>query len=242
MLNLLSLTLLFLFSPILIPQAIWTRRRTPRLPEAAGPTWGLMAGQGEPFHMVILGESTAAGVGAPTYAEALIGQTASALARLTNRSIQWQALGRNGATARTVLQTQVPQLAGLRTDVVIIALGVNDTTRLHSIARWLNDLKAIISQSRQHVGPVPVVLAGIPPLRRFPALPQPLRFVIGLRAEAMDQAAAQLATSLPDVLHLPIQIRDTHDFASDGYHPGPVGYAAWGAQVAEAIAEWMVSG
>jgi len=235
----LHLLLTALLLPLLIPQALWVWWRTPRLPEAGGPTAGRVAGRGEPLSLLLLGESTAAGVGAATQLQALSGQTATALVRLTGRPVAWRTMGRNGATARTVYYRQLPPLAGRTAEVVVIALGVNDTTRLHSRARWLTDLGQVIEGLRQQLGPVPVVLTGIPPLGRFPALPQPLRYLVGRRAEVLDQAAAQLADSLSEVVHLPVQVRDEQDFAADGYHPGPQGYAAWGQQVAEAIGRFF---
>ena len=227
------LTLLLL--PLLIPQALWVRQRTPRLPEASGPNCGESPGQGRPIRLVILGESTAAGVGAPTHEQALAGQTARALAQQTGRPVRWLALGRNGATTRTVCRELVPRLAGQPADAVVIALGVNDTTRWRSPRQWRDDLERLIAAVRQHVGPAAILLTGVPPLGQFPALPQPLRAILGLRAVALDRAAMALAGSMPRVAHLPVQVRDEADFAPDGYHPGPRGYAAWGAQVAAAL-------
>ncbi len=236
MLNILSGMMTLLLFPFLTLQGFWARRRIPQLPEASGPTCGRVPGRGQPIDLLIMGESTAAGVGAATHEAALTGQTAKALARHTGRPVRWQAIGRNGATAQVVHQELVPQLMGGGADAAIIALGVNDVTRLHTPARWTNDLRCVIEAVRQQVGPIPIVLAGIPPLGRFPALPQPLRVFLGMRATALDRAAAVLAISLPKVSHWPTRVRDGNDFAPDGFHPGPAGYAAWGDELAEVVA------
>ncbi len=77
----------------------------------------------------------------------------------------------------------------------------------------------------------------MPPLGRFPALPQPLRAVLGLRARLLDRAAARLAPRLPRVAHLPITLAVTPAlFCADGFHPGPAGYREWGALLAGPIA------
>lgn len=235
MTNVLSNILTLLLLPILFLQGLWSRRHIPRLPEASGPTTGRASGQGRPIALIVLGESTAAGVGAATHETALTGQTAQALAQQTGRPVHWRAIGRNGATAQMVYQAVASQLAGRRADVALIALGVNDTIRMHSPARWTSDLRRVIEAVRHQVGPIPIVLAGIPPLERFPALPQPLRAVLGLRARALDLAAAALANTLSQVSHWPTQVRDTNDFAPDGFHPGPVGYAAWGDELAQVM-------
>src|SRR5688572_32862116 len=77
--------------PILWLQGRHVRRITPRLPEAAGPTLGTIAGAGRPLRLLVIGESTVAGVGAPDHAHALTGQIAASLATRTGRGVHWHA-------------------------------------------------------------------------------------------------------------------------------------------------------
>src|SRR5215472_15030495 len=129
-----------LLLPVLLAQGLWVRLRTTRLPDAAGPSSGTAAGAGAPFDLIVLGESTVAGVGASTHELGLTGQTASALAHRTGRSIRWRALGLSGATARDALKELVPQLAGSRADAMIIVLGVNDVAGWRRISQWTKDV------------------------------------------------------------------------------------------------------
>ncbi|HLM69468.1 MAG TPA: hypothetical protein VK358_18145, partial [Longimicrobium sp.] len=48
-----------LLAPVLVLQGKRVRRTTPRLPEAAGPRTGAVAGRGAPVRLLVLGESTA---------------------------------------------------------------------------------------------------------------------------------------------------------------------------------------
>ena len=69
------LTTALLF-PVLLYQGKRTRRVTPRLPEATGDCAG-QYGEGEPvFRLLVLGESTAAGVGVESHAQGLASQLA----------------------------------------------------------------------------------------------------------------------------------------------------------------------
>src|SRR5215213_1408517 len=86
--------------PVLFVQGRGVRRRTPRLPDAAGATEGVVPGRGEPLRLVVLGESTVAGIGAAAHERALTGCVAAALARATGRPVRWRAAGRSGASAR----------------------------------------------------------------------------------------------------------------------------------------------
>lgn len=87
------------------------------------------------------------------------------------------------------------------------------------------------------MGPAPVLLASVPPVHAFPALPQPLRAVLGARARLLDDAQARLPARLPAVAHVPTWVDPApHLFCRDGFHPSEAGYAAMGERLAEALA------
>lgn len=230
---------LALLAPVLVAQGRRVRRTTPRLPEAAGPRTGEVAGRGAPVRLLVLGESTAAGVGAADHAQGLAGQVARSLAAETGRPVRWRVLGRNGATAASAREELLLPAEDVAADVVVVALGVNDTLRLHAPARWSAELRRLVDAVRERCGPVPVVLAAVPPMGRFPALPQPLRSVLGMRATLLDRAAARLAREVDGVRHaampLPPGAVDGF-FCEDRFHPSPAGYAQWGAALGQAAA------
>jgi lysophospholipase L1-like esterase len=217
---------------VILAQALYVKRTTPRLPGAAGPTEGLVPGDGEPFRLAVLGESTVDGVGAADHEEALTGCLARELAR-DGGAVRWQAVGRTGANARTVRAELAPLLRPA--DLVVIALGVNDTIELRTTAAYRRDLLTLVLDLRR-LGPVDVLLAGVPPMSRFPALPRPLRDVLAARSAALDAAAAAVAR-VPGVTHVPMDpvLLDPAAFASDRFHPGPAGYARWARTLADAL-------
>lgn len=219
-------------------QARRARRRALRLPEVADPGRGITAGVGSPLRLILLGDSTVAGVGAPSHDAALAGSTARALAHITGRPVHWRAVGRSGFAAREVAELLVPSVSGAA-DVAIVVVGVNDTTRLHLPGRFARDLERLVCALRTRIGDLPVVIAGVPPMGRFLALPQPLRATLGLWAGMLDRAARRVARRLPRVVHQRTLIRSTADFSPDGYHPGQVGYAAWGAALAATVAQQL---
>lgn len=218
---------------LLAAQAVYVKRTTPRLPGAAGPTDGVVDGAGEPVRLAVLGESTVDGVGAVTHEEALTGCLARELAK-DGRAVRWQAVGRTGANARTVRAELAPLVRPA--DLVVIALGVNDTIELRSAAGYRRDLLALVVDLRRRLGPVGVVLAGVPPMSRFPSLPRPLRDVLAARSAALDAAAAAVAR-VPGVTHVPMApgLLDPAAFAPDRFHPGPAGYARWAQTLADAL-------
>ena len=226
--------------PVLLAQGYWLRKITPRLPDAAGPLEGMVTGAGEPLKLIALGESTVAGIGARTHESALTGQLALALKRHTNRTVNWTVVARSGVNARKCRVELVPKLRGLRADVVTIVLGVNDTIEFHSPRRWAFDVERLIESVRAEVGDALVLLSGVPPMDCFPALPQPLSFVLGARSAALEKASVGLAKGVRRVVHVPFKIerdRCADLFCADGFHPSELGYKLWAEQLAAAFLE-----
>ncbi len=224
--------------PLLIVQGRHTRRVTPRLPEAAGPTEGIAgaAHRTAPLSLLALGESPVAGVGVGTHEEAISGRLARTLSARLQRPVHWRACGKNGITAREAIEQVLPLVPPQPVDLALVAFGVNDATAFRPVTRWRGDLLAVMSALDARCRPRLVLLSGVPPLAHFPALPQPLRWVMGLKAQALDVAARDLAHGRPRTLHVPLAL-DTHDrsmMASDGYHPSAAGCSAWAQLLADA--------
>lgn len=226
--------------PFLIVQGRHTRRVTPRLPEADGPAFG-MAGQGrveKPMTLLTVGESPVAGVGVRNHQEAITGQLAQAMAARLGRPVSWRAFGKNGVTAREALAEVIPDIPSEPVDVALVAFGVNDTTAFRPVSRWTRDLGDVLEALETRCQPGLVLLSGVPPVAHFPALPQPLRWVMGLKASTLDMSAQAIAAKRVHTLYVPLAL-DTTDatmMAHDGYHPSAKGCAAWAGLLADAAA------
>ena len=224
--------------PLLLAQGFWVRRRTPRLPDACGPLEGTIHGDGEPLKLIALGESTVAGVGAATHQTGLTGQLAVVLNRQTKKRIDWLVVARTGINARKSRLELVPKLKGQPADIVLVALGVNDSIEFHTARRWASDMEELIEAARAEVGNVPIILSGVPPLDCFPLLPKPLSLVLGARSAALGQALVELAQRVKGIVHVPFQIekeRRVELFCEDGFHPSELGYQLWAEQLAAAF-------
>jgi lysophospholipase L1-like esterase len=239
-LHFLSASTLVLLGPVLFVQGRRVRRDTPRLPQAAGPQEGIVGAGPRPLRLVIVGESTAMGVGVLEHAAGLAGQTARALAAAIGRPVQWRVLGRSGATARALLKEFIDPAPPLEADVVVVILGVNDTLGFSSPGRWLAALDALLRSVRRRSVAAAVVLAAVPPMQHFPALPSPLRQVLGLRAYVLDLVAIRWAKERPAVVHVPHPSAERSEipqiFCPDGFHPSAMGYERWSAALAAAAA------
>ncbi|MEM8558890.1 MAG: SGNH/GDSL hydrolase family protein [Bacteroidota bacterium] len=231
-----------LLGPLLLTQGRRVRRVALRLPEPPGDRAGT-TGTGPPLRFLIVGDSSAAGVGAATQGEALLGQVVTTLA--AQFTVSYRLIARTGSTTRATLgklQKTEPQPF----DIALTALGVNDVTSGVSVADWLDQQQALAATLRTRFGVRHVVVSGLPPVHAFPALPQPLRWYLGTQAQRFDARLRLWADAEPTVSYVsliegpdvPPDYRDrmSEFMAEDGFHPGPQIYAHWGGQAAAEIA------
>lgn len=225
---------------MLLVQGRQVRRTTPVLPEAAGPREGTEgAGErGGELSLLMLGESTAAGVGVDSQSDGLGRRAAGALASRTGRMVCWRVVARTGTTAEQALARLVPQIGGEGYDVIAVALGVNDVLRLTSRARWDRGIAALASALRARLRPGGrIVLCGVPDLAMFPALPRPLRTMLGWHSRNLDRGLAREATTSATTVHMPLpSLAIPTWWAEDRFHPNAHGYRQWGAHIALAAA------
>ena len=228
-----------------LPLAAWQglalRKTALRLPPPPGDCHGV-CGQlpqnrfSKPLRLLALGDSIIAGIGAANQQQALPAQLAQALARQTRQSVSWKAVGSSGANS-TDLLAMLQDLQEPAPDLVLVSIGVNDVTGLHSTRIWHNNLQQLCQRMGSRWPAALIAFAGLPPMQKFPLPPQPLRFCLGLRAAELDRISASVIDSQAGMLHIPTQIDPAeHDFCADGFHPSGSAYTAWG----EGLAEWIL--
>ena len=229
--------------PLIIRQAKTVKRDTLRLPEATGLRHSEEPKLQQPQPSLLLrhlGESTVAGVGIRIINNGLTACIARALAN-EHQGVHWQALAQSGIRAADLAemsknhqQQQTPP--SNQHAVLLITLGVNDTTGLTSSQQWRQQLQQIIRYESSHLPRnTPVVFTQIPPMQNFPALPTPLNRFLGLRAWQLDKHIQGLCKK-NGWHHVPIALPlQAQWMAEDGYHPNAEGYVRWGEGIAEKI-------
>lgn len=223
-------------SPLLIYQGRNARRHTLRLPEAGGDPYG-QYGEGTPYRRIlVLGESTAAGVGVQRHEQGLASQLAKLWHERTGQTIAWHTFGINGATLAELnhkLPAALPEA-----DTVLLSMGVNDTTGFTPRHRFRQQL-LVLRETLQHRYPAPLRLLSVPPMHLFSALPSPLRQIMGWRACQLDKVYRSLARKRPeDFIYLRYNmVTDSSLLAEDGYHPGETGYRLMAESIADQYTE-----
>lgn len=246
-------------APCLVWQGRRVRRRALRLPEAEGAragwawpsaTWPAAGAAADtapagPGHagvckrLLVVGDSSAAGVGVAHQSQALAAPLARALARHLGQPVGWQLLATTGHTVADARRS-LAQADLQPADWLVTALGVNDVVGQTRPQAFLSHLQSLHEQAVARAGVRCSFHSALPPMAQFPLLPQPLRWVLGRDARRLDQALQAELANWPDRCHVPLPALPTGPLppgwlAEDGFHPGPLGYPAWVARLAQAV-------
>jgi lysophospholipase L1-like esterase len=209
------------------------------VPAAPGPP----ASGGVPLELVVLGDSTVAGVGAPTAEGCLPVQIAGRLADLAGRAVHVTGLGVASARTEDVLEVQVPRLPRRTIDVVVVVAGPNDVVFRTPPARVRRATSELLQRVRDATG-APVVLVGNPRFGPISNVSPPVRALADSLGVAVGRAqrrgvldaghGATFVDLAAAVLHRFNGLEGA--LASDGFHPSPVGYGVWAEAIAPHVA------
>lgn len=168
---------------------------------------------------VALGDSAAQGIGASSPERGYVGLLAVRMREQTGRPVRVVNLSRSGAKIRDLVDTQLPQLRGLRPDVVTVAIGGNDV-RTYDPARFTADAAELTAAL-----PAGTFIADIPD------------FMHGRWGDRAAEAAGILAASADANRLRVVRLHHTQrdrgakamvtDFAADWFHPNDRGHRVW---------------
>jgi lysophospholipase L1-like esterase len=253
-----------LLAPVYLYQGRKIKRDTVRLPEPNGERHGHVSlpeatgtakNKRKPtLNLMIVGDSAAAGVGSETQQEALAGKLIPILAQQSDICTQfdellWSLQATTGHTSFDILRRlYVLPPPSQPVDVMVLSVGVNDTTSNVSVHKWQQQIKDIIAIAQRKFGVRELIFLSLPPMAQMPAIPAPLNNFVGAKASILDKVLQQecaandsvtyMATDFPRMIEEhangePIDIAVM--FASDGFHPSSLMYGYWAQQVAERI-------
>ncbi|HEX6279566.1 MAG TPA: GDSL-type esterase/lipase family protein, partial [Pyrinomonadaceae bacterium] len=135
-------------APFLYLQGQVTRWKVGLLPNATEPAGVVGTGDDE-VKLLVIGESTVAGLGARFHELALGGQFAKGIHKRTGKKVRWTVIGRNGVTARRTIDELWPLVPDERFDHVLLGIGGNDVMKLSSPRKWRSDMLELIGIVRE---------------------------------------------------------------------------------------------
>jgi lysophospholipase L1-like esterase len=225
------------FTAAAAAQGLHLHRKVPRLPAPRGTLAGTTGRGQHAVRLLVVGDSSAVGIGASHSNETLAAHIAALYSLRAQCLVHWSAIGKSGATLDdlcALLSEQPPHL--LEADVVVVAIGVNDVLRLRSPLHWRRSLYSLIELLPSITGCERILLSPIPPLWKFSLLPVPLRYLLGVQALTLDLVSRTVLDGQSSAEHLRIPLLDqTTMLCEDGLHPSSCGYKEWARYVAHAM-------
>ncbi len=216
-------------APLLLWQGRRVRREALRLPEAGGPRAGV-AGEGPALRLLLLGDSSAAGVGVAEQSDALAGRLVALLA--DDHRVEWRLEAATGDCLADLLR-RVEGLAPEAFDAVVVAIGVNDATGRSSTSAWRAGMRRLLADIGRRFREPVVIVCAIPPMQAFPALPRPLAGWLGMAAARLNEATLAVVAETPRVHFVRFDFDPEPKWmCEDGFHPSAAGYRRWAEAVA----------
>ncbi len=112
--------------PVYVWQGLGIRRKTirptPPFPQQVEP----IAGKGTPFRLLLIGDSSAAGVGVDDINASLGGQVPRLLAKQSRRPVEIDIIGSNSATAGQIRDNVIPHIKKRNFTHIIVNIGKKD--------------------------------------------------------------------------------------------------------------------
>jgi lysophospholipase L1-like esterase len=211
-------------------RAIGPRRTVPPYADGRYLPPGHESARGTSLRLAVLGDSGAAGLGAPDAAGTPGGILAAALAAAADRPVMLTNTAVVGARSSD-LDAQVDRILAVRPHVAVILIGANDVTHLVPPQRSVRLLGAAVRRLRE--AGVEVVVGTCPDLGTVRPLATPLRQVA--RRMSRELAAAQ-GLAVRQAGGRPVPLAELIGelfagdpdafFSDDQFHPSAVGYAA----------------
>lgn len=195
---------------------------------------------GEPLSFVMLGDSTAAGLGAESPEDAVGALLAHGLSAMAGRPVRLTTFAFSGAESKD-LHDQTRRALAIDPEIAVIMIGANDVTHRVRLSESVRHLEHCVRRLR--AAGCAVVVGTCPDLGTVEPLAQPLRWLA--RRLCRQLAAAQTiavveaggrTVSLADLLGPEFAAAPREMFARDRYHPSARGYAAAAAAVLPSIA------
>jgi lysophospholipase L1-like esterase len=215
-------------APFLWLQGTITRFKIGVLPDAGGEKTGVAGTGGDPAPLLVIGESTVAGLGAKTHDVALAGQFAARLSEHIGRFVNWHVVGKSGVTARRTIEELVPQIPDQQFEFILVGLGGNDVLKLSSPRRWRSDMIELLGILREKNPSAVIFLSNCPMIIYSPALPEPSKSILWGLSKMHDANIREFTAEMDRVFYYPqpAEVR-LEGFFADGIHPSEKGYADW---------------
>ncbi len=235
--------------PIYVWQGLAVRRRAMRMPPPDHKGW-VHTDSGRRDHLpetsdssdtrlriLLIGDSSAAGVGATTVDASLGGQLAQILHEQTGRPVSIRIAGSNSAVSGEIRDHVVPNLRHDPYDYICLNIGTNDAKNFHRGRTFCKNFGSLLYALKSRFPEASIIWSGVLDLKDVPALPSPLNRILGIRSRIINRNGRILCAERGALAPQAVWDIIPENFAVDGFHASERGYRQWAEGLANFIAE-----
>jgi len=220
------------FFPILKWQGKIVKDTVLKLPEAKGSRSG-EKGSGKRLNILITGDSSACGVGVAHITKSLAGHLIKILSQVYQ--CNWKIIAKSGLNTSNLIKI-IEEQESCPFDIVIISVGMNDITSGISRENWMREMKKLQTSLQIKFNPKQFIFCGLPPVGKFKIIPNPLKWILALKAKLFDLSLNKFCNNNPKSIHLLIKLPfEEKMIAIDGFHPSEEFYKLWACIINDKI-------
>jgi lysophospholipase L1-like esterase len=211
------------------------RARTVRMVPPPGPLAGRIEGNGETLRLLVMGDSSAAGVGADHTSECLGPLIAANLNAATGQPVEWRMAGSNSAVATDLRDHVAPHLPHEYWTHILFAVGTNDAKNFVTARSFTKGFGGLIYALKAKFPDARIVWSPIIDMEKMPTLTPFLARMLNIRARLLNSVGADLCGERYAIAADPLPISIPDGFAIDGFHANPKAYKIW----ADHVMKWL---
>ena len=229
------------FLPLLYYQAKHIKNTMPDLPQPED----IVKSEGnESFHVLSIGESSIASIGANSQNNGLTGCISQLIKRDKNRNVSYEVVAKSGFTAGHVKEQLLGKIKSKYTDLILIGLGANDSFKMSSPKKWRKNLRSILEHLKNKFGETPIVFIHMPPILEFPIFTPLLKYFVHRQLCILKKELIHITTPMEHVHMIQddltafgfvdkyqLKNKVVEDFYSDGVHPSELTYKFWAQEI-----------
>ena len=146
-------------------------------------------------------------------------------------SCDWSIQAKSKITTGDLIKI-IQNEADTKVDVAVICIGMNDITAGKHAESWILELSELRSLLTEKFAAKKMIFSGIPPVRHLKQIPQPLHYVLSLKASVFENALQEFCVSHPNCHYVDIDLPvNEQTMAKDGFHPNKVFYSTWAGRI-----------
>lgn len=226
----------WLAAPIALYLGLRMRAATPRLLPPPGNKSGHIGNDTEPaYNILVVGDSSAAGVGVEDINQSIGPQLGAILHRETGAAVSWRIAGANSAICENIRDHVVPNLERHRYTHIILCAATNDMKNYLTARRFKKGFGGLLYALHSKWPDAQIIWTPMLDMRTVPGLPPLLGRILQLRAEIINRRGRQLCRERHAIVAQQLQATDPAGFSVDGFHASAAGYHYWAELLAQTV-------